>query len=180
MNMFILDLDVTKCAEYHANSHILKMVVETSQLLSTAHRLLDGEQYVGVSTSGRKAKRWKLNDSTSDSIVYSATHINHPCAVWVRQSKENYSFTYDLLVALCSEYTHRYGKIHKTFRTELGSILKDVPKNISTLGLTPFAQAMPDEYRHADAVTAYRAYYKHGKSHLHNWKNREVPDWISE
>ena len=56
MNIFILDLDVAKCAEYHTNSHILKMAVETSQLLSTAHRLLDGEQYVGVSKSGRKAK----------------------------------------------------------------------------------------------------------------------------
>lgn len=179
MNIFILDTDPKLAAVYHGNRHVLSQIKEICQMMSTAHRLLDGEQYVGFSKSGRKAKRWKLNDSTSDSIVYSATHINHPCAVWVRQSKENYTFAHNLLVALCSEYTYRYGKIHKTFRTELGNILKAVPKNIKSVGLTPFAQAMPDEYRHADVVTAYRAYYKHGKSHLHNWKNREVPDWIS-
>lgn len=179
MNIFILDLDVTKCAEYHVDKHTVKMITELSQILSTAHRLLDGEQYVGLSKSGRKAKRWKLNDSTRDSVIYSATHINHPCAVWVRHSKENYVYTYNLLVALCSEYTHRYGKVHKTFLTELGSILKDTPKNIRSVGLTPFARAMPDEYRHADAVAAYRTYYKHGKSHLHNWKNRNTPDWIT-
>lgn len=180
MNIFILDTDHTTCAQYHVNKHVVKMITELNQLMSTAHRILDGTPVQGFSKSGRKAKRWKLDDSTRDSIIYTATHTNHPCAVWVRKSKENYQWTYNLLVALCNEYTHRYGKIHKTFRTELGSLLSSPPSSIPAIGITPFAQAMPDEYKHTDAVTAYRQYYKHGKAALHSWKNRNTPDWINK
>jgi hypothetical protein len=172
MNIFILDLDHVKCAEYHVDRHNIKMITELAQLLSTAHRLLDGELYIGLSQSGCKVKRWKLNDSTRDSVIYSATHANHPCAVWVRESKENYEWTNALLVALCSEYTYRYNKTHKTFRTELGPLLSTPPVNIPSIGLTPFAQAMPDEHKKSDAVLAYREYYRKAKSHLHTWKNR--------
>lgn len=178
MNIFILDLDPSRCAEYHVDKHVVKMQLELAQLLSTAHRLLDGELYRGFSKSGRKAKRWKLNDANREATLYSATHINHPSAVWVRASKENYEWTYNLLVALSEEYTFRYGKTHKIFRTELGSLLSSSPVNIRSVGLTPFAQAMPDEHRRADSVEAYREYYRKSKVALHSWKKRSVPDWL--
>jgi hypothetical protein len=178
MNIFVLDLDHKKCAEYHVDKHVVKMQLELAQLLSTAHRLLDGELYQGFSQSGRKAKRWKLNDANREATLYSATHINHPSAVWVRQSKENYEWTYNLLAALSEEYTFRYGKTHKIFRTELGQVLSKTPDSIKSIGLTQFAQAMPDEHRRKDGVEAYREYYRKSKIALHTWKKRSVPDWL--
>ena len=76
MNIFILDRDHTKCAEYHVNLHVTKMQIELAQLLSTAHRLLDGEQYQGLSKSGRKAKRWKLNEANREATLYSLWHYS--------------------------------------------------------------------------------------------------------
>ena len=89
------------------------MILEYAQLLSTAHRVLDGNHIDGYSKTGRKQKRYVLSDNR-DSFLYSATHINHPSAVWVRKSRDNYTWLYQLLVWLCREYTYRYGKIHKT------------------------------------------------------------------
>lgn len=178
MNIFILDQDFDACARYHVDKHVVKMQLELAQLLSTAHRVLDGDLVVELSDSGRKVKRWKLNDSTREAILYSATHINHPCAIWVRQSKENYEWTRNLLVALSKEYSYRYGKTHKIFRTDLGDALKSCPDSIKSIGLTKFAQAMPDEFKHADAVEAYRRYYNGAKQRMHSWKKRDVPSWI--
>ncbi len=81
MNIFALHLEPKTCAEMHVDKHVVKMILEYSQLLSTAHRVLDGQQYVDDS-SGRRIKRWKLNNSfAGDSLLYKATHINHPSAM---------------------------------------------------------------------------------------------------
>ncbi len=117
------------------------MILEYSQLLSTAHRVLDGQQYVDDS-SGRRIKRWKLNNSfAGDSLLYKATHINHPSAIWARESKANYQWLAYLLVELCKEYTHRYGKVHKC--EEIGLVkwlVNCIPENIAT---KPFTQPTP-------------------------------------
>ena len=179
MNIFYLDSDPKLCAEWAVDSHCVKMILEASQLLSTAHRLLDGDMYIDAS-SGRKIKRWRLPDHR-DTDLYSATHINHPSAVWARESNNNYNWLWCYLYEHCKEYTHRYGKKHKVETSGLMNLLSQPPRNIPIAAKTQPPQAMPEEYRDAnDTVTAYRNYYKYGKAKLHSWKNRNPPAWIME
>jgi hypothetical protein len=89
MNIFYLHNDPKTCAEMHVDKHCVKMILEYAQLLSTAHRVLDGIQVVGLSKSGRKQTRYELSDNR-DGILYSATHINHPSAIWCRKGIVQY------------------------------------------------------------------------------------------
>jgi hypothetical protein len=109
--------------------------------------------------------------------LYKLTHKNHPCAIWVRSSKANYEWLYDLFCELCEEYTYRYGKVHMS-DTKLKEVLAFVPKNIPDVPMTDFALAMPDECKTEDPVESYRNYYKTHKSHLLAWTKRSVPDWV--
>lgn len=179
MNIFYLSNNVTKCAEQHVDKHCVKMILEYAQLLSTAHRLLDGQEIVGLSKSGRKAKRWELKDSR-EHILYSATHINHPSAVWARQSKDNYAWLCKLLDALCKEYTYRYGKIHKVEREGLLDALRVIPFGIPQhTTFTEPTPAMPDEYKViGSSVASYQRYYNGAKTRMFSWKNRVTPEWI--
>lgn len=177
MNIFYLSHNPKECAEYHVSRHISKMMIEYSQLLSTAHRVLDGQLTTITNSTGRKSKQYILNNIKND-ILYKSTHINHPSAIWVRESAENYQWLWNLTNEVSKEYTFRYGKIHKS--SLLLGTLKDIPKNISNKPFTQPAQAMPDEYKDNDSIIAYRNYYKHGKKHLHDWKNRNVPTFILE
>lgn len=185
MNIFYLDHDVKKCAQYHVDKHCVKMILEYAQLLSTAHRVLDGEKVITYETSIktgklRKKTRWKLIDENFDNAYYSATHINHPSAIWVRDSVQNYILLYDILCHLCEEYTHRYEKLHKIETSGLLTRLQKKPKNINYMKPRTFpTQAMPDEYKNPDTIVAYRNYYNGAKRHLHSWKNREIPHWIT-
>lgn len=164
----------------HVNKHVVKMILEYSQLLSTAHRLLDGTEGVGTSMSGRKKRIWILPDYRND-ILYSATHNNHPSAVWSRSSAENYQWLSELLTQLCGEYTHRYGKIHKCQATYLLQTLQKIPNNISSLPFTEPTPAMPDLYKVSnDSIQSYQNYYLETKSRMFFWKNRNVPDFISQ
>ena len=176
MNIFYLDHDVTKCAEMHNDKHVVKMILEYAQLLSTAHRVIDGVELTGLSESGRKKKFWTLGDSR-DYTLYKATHINHPSAVWVRQSDANYAWLYRLFGALMDEYTYRYDKKHAC--EKLSDALSYRPKNILKSGFTEPTPAMPDEVKIAgDSIASYRNYYINNKSHLANWKKRPVPNWF--
>lgn len=178
MNIFYIDTDPYKAAERMVDRHVVKMVLETSQLLSTAHRLLDGEEYVGKSASGRSARRWRLPDDR-ETILYSATHINHPSAVWCRQSNNNYTWLYCHFVGLLNEYTYRYGKTHKCAEPAFRQMLQSLPTNIPTGHLTPVTPAMAEEYLVGkDSLASYRNYYKQGKKHLHTWTKREMPEWM--
>lgn len=154
------------------------MILEYSQLLSTAHRILDGKQMIGKTKTGRNVKRWVLDDHR-ESVLYSATHINHPSAVWVRQSSENYIWLSNLLLCLCEEYTHRYGKTHKVEKDGLCYVLyKNIPKNIGKNGWSEPTPAMPDDVKIAnDSIKSYRNYYIKNKIHLAKWKNRSLPEW---
>lgn len=155
MNIFILDLDPELCAQYHCDKHVVKMILETAQLLSTAHHVLDGPR----------------------SDLYKPTHVNHPCAVWLRESVANYMWTYSLFRELSREYTYRYGKDHKSWIL-LGDILSSPPANIPDCGPTPMALAMPDKYKCPFPVHAYRDYYCGDKARMLKWTKRETPPWV--
>jgi hypothetical protein len=176
MNIFYLDHDVKTCAEMHVDKHCVKMILEYAQLLSTAHRVLDGTQSLCLSKTGRKQTRYVLSDER-EPILYTATHINHPSAIWVRQSDANYTWLFNMFVALMEEYTYRYGKIHACDR--LVDSLSDKPKNIKQGLFTQPTPAMPDEYKVAgDAITSYHNYYIGDKSRMFSWKNRETPAFV--
>lgn len=177
MNIFVLDKNPTVAAQRQCDRHVVKMILETAQLLCTAHRVLDGEEYVDPDAK-RKVKRWRLTNSYHDEMMYKVTHTNHPSAVWARESLQNYIWLYDHFDALSVEYEYRYGKKHLTW-IKLQDILSVTPKNIPNKGLTPFKLAMPDECKTEDAVESYRKYYI-TKQHAFNmtWKNREAPDWF--
>jgi hypothetical protein len=89
MNIFYVHPDPVICAQQHVDKHVVKMILEYAQLLSTAHRVLDGSISVGVSDKGRKKTSYKLADDR-DAVLYSATHLNHPSAKWARHSLANY------------------------------------------------------------------------------------------
>lgn len=155
MNIFYLHKLAELCAQMHVDRHVVKMILETAQLLCTAVWLSGGE------------------------APYKATHKNHPSAIWARTSKENWEWLRTLGLELCKEYKYRYGE-HKEHKTQ--KILENLvcPSNLSRLPFTPPPQAMPDEYKDKDTVLAYRKYYKYGKAHLHSWRRRGVPNWMEE
>lgn len=180
MNVFYLHADPGACARQHADRHVVKMILEYAQLLSTAHRVLDGVETVRVSAVGRKGKVLALSDAR-DGILYKATHINHPSARWVRHSICNYQWLFSLWTALLSEYTYRYGKVHASAR--LIDALRTPPAQISTT--EPFSapwRVMPEEYKEPRSTTdytvkSYRNYYNGAKTALFSWTNREPPRW---
>jgi hypothetical protein len=177
MNIFYIDHDPIKAAQGMVDKHVVKMILESAQLLSTAHRLLDGTQVEGTSKTGRKAKRWILHDGRQD-VLYLATHIHHPSAVWCRQSVENYSWLVEHFFALMHEYTHRYTKKHACFG-ELSFMLQSPPHKLKDYDWTNMPCAMADEYKISDdPLTNYRNYYKIGKATMHKWTNRQPPEWI--
>lgn len=158
MNIFVLDLDPFLAAHYANDRHCVKMILESCQLLSTAHHLL----------------------GDSSKITYKATHANHPCAIWVRRSSANYEWLVKHTMGLLDEYTLRYGKIHKC-DSILTPQLLDAPNRIPHGDLTPFALAMPDQYKvYDDPVTSYRNYYIGEKLSFSTWKHGITPSWISK
>jgi hypothetical protein len=178
MNIFYVDSDPEVAARNMVDRHVVKMILETAQLLSTAHRVIDGEEFVGQTQTGRKAKRWRLSGN-ADAIMYAATHINHPSAVWVRENSANYNWLYDHLLALGREYTYRYGRTHLTI-DKLKDILKDAPANIEqSKVMTKMPSCMDKQYIISlDPIINYRNYYNYGKTDLLRWSNRPPPKWI--
>ena len=155
MNIFVLDKDVNKCAKYHNDKHVVKMVLETAQLLCGVHHMTDSEL----------------------TIPYRLSHKNHPCSIWARKCIENYVWLCDFGIELANEYTFRYGKRHKC-QDVIEWCIENKPNLASYDELTPFALAMPDQYKSDCAVESYRKYYIMDKSHIANWKNRETPSWV--
>ena len=176
MNIFYLDNDVNTCAEMHVDKHCVKMILEYAQLLSTAHRVLDGTASTRLSKSGRKQQHYILADQR-EQVLYSATHINHPSAIWVRKSDANYVWLFRMFGALMDEYTYRYGKTHACER--LADALSHKPKNIPKGNFTEPTPAMPDDYKvSGDSIQSYKNYYLGDKTRMFSWKNRETPSWI--
>lgn len=147
MNIFYLSEDPNQAAKYMYNKHVVKMILESAQLLCTAHIISDGE--------------------TAD-VPYKATHKNHPSAIWARESVSNYIWLYDHMIALGNEYTRRYGKKHLTILKCSGALCK-APKNVTKIDLTPIPQCMPDQYKvPGNSVEAYWNYYEAEKVSVKN------------
>lgn len=182
MNLFILDKDPVIAAQQQCDKHVVKMIVESGQMLSTVHRMLDGQLVKRPSKSGRtQVKYYEHKDSTMESVLYKAVHFNHPCTVWSRESSANYEWHYQHFIALCDEYTHRYDKVHKT-DTQLRSVLKVLPQNIPHGSLTQFKLAMksnPECMFESDPVKSYRLFYQTKQARFSmDWTKRKVPDWF--
>ena len=153
MNIFVLHTNQRICAKYHCDKHVISQIKEYAQLLSTAHRVLDKNR----------------------NVLCEITHVNHPCAKWVRQCDANYQWLYLLLKELCKEYTYRYEKIHLYERNGLLNYLRKSPTNIRYGNLTQFALAMPEEHQTSSAVWSYRSYYAYAKKKLLQYKKRKLP-----
>jgi len=164
MNIFFLDENPKLCAQYHNNSHCIKMILETAQLLCSVHHVTDQEPT-------------KYRPSTVQ-VPYKLSHKNHPCAVWARQSLSNYLYLCELGLELGKEYTHRYGKRHKSIDVINWCIINK--PNIPDIGFTTPAMAMPDEFKVDSVVESYRNYYMGAKIDLASWKNREKPFWFGK
>lgn len=155
MNIFHIHQNPVIAAKAMTNKHIIKMTCESAQMLSTAHRILDGKFKIGLTKSGCKQQQWDHENIN----LYKATHVNHPSNVWVRESDSNYEWLYDHFIALSREYSSRYfGRVHGSAKL-LAHSLSVPPKNINYGPMTRMPQAMPVCYHCKDSIEAYRAYY---------------------
>lgn len=162
MNIFYLDKDPATCAKYHCDKHVVKMILESAQILCTV-----------------------INEKAGYQVTpYKSTHRNHPCTLWAGQSYENADWLVQLTYNLNTEFMYRFNHklSHKSWQ-----MLEDI--GISTLikvylpklgGTTPPALAMPEEYRSEDPVESYRLYYRLDKQHLLKYSKRERPDWLGD
>jgi hypothetical protein len=159
MNIFYLDRDPVIAAQMMCDKHVVKMILESAQMLSTAHRVLDGDNYA------------------NETGMYKLAHKNHPSTIWVRSSLENYVWLYEHMVALMKEYTFRYGKHHATERLLVP--LGGCPVTIPMVGFTDPPMCMPDYCKGDDTVLSYQNYYIVEKSGFATWKSRVVPEWFN-
>ena len=157
MNIFFLDENPTLSAQYHVDKHVVKMILETAQLLCSVHH---------------------VTEQVTEQVPYKLSHKNHPCAVWARQSLSNYLYLCELGLELGKEYTYRYGKRHKSIDVINWCIINK--PNIPDIGFTTPAMAMPDEFKTDSVVESYRNYYMGAKISLASWKNREKPFWFGK
>ena len=174
MNIFVLDNDAATSARMMCDKHVVKMILESCQLLSTAHHVLDGEP-LHVNTGKRKYKTYICTKKN----ICKSTMVNHPCTIWARETRSNYIWLWRHAYALCKEYTRRYNKVH-VMEQMLMDELYDPPVNIAKGKITPFAQAMPEQYKNANAVVAYRQYYINEKVRFAKWQYSEEPEWFTQ
>jgi len=181
MNIFVLDEDPVVSAQLMCDKHVVKMILESAQMLSTAQRVLDGVKEKRPSVSGKRiVDYWSLEDvaPATEKIIYKAVHVKHPCTLWTMESSHNYKWHWKHWKALCQEYTYRYGKTHAT-EDKLSFQLWIVPRNIERFrGLTELPQAMPDYCKRDDVVEAYQNYYRNEKARFAKWTKREVPHFM--
>jgi len=183
MNIFALSPVPEVAAKWHCDKHVPKMIVESAQMLSTAHRVLDGILDRRPSKSGKtRVKYWELEDDRED-ILYKAVHVGHPCTVWTMESHSNYKWHYELFKYLCKEYTHRYGKKHLSEKLLL-NVLKKTPKNIKKSYMTPYALAMgsnPECMDYDDPIGSYQNFYQTKQQRFSmKWTKREIPHWFKK
>ena len=163
MNIFVLDECPVISAQMQCDKHIVKMPLETAQMLcSVWHRHGQG-----------------------DKVPYREVHKNHPCTLWTGDSLLNYDWLWKHGMELCFEYTRRYNKIHKCQQVIMDLEVYQCPFAFPITDCsTPHPQCMPDEYKstelriHSNTVRAYRRYYVNDKKDIAKWeKSRPIPDW---
>lgn len=167
------------------------MIIEYCQLMSTAHRVLDGTEYTDLTANGRRIKRWRMDDSTMEQTLYKASHMNHPSAIWCRANKSNYSWLYHMWLHLLDEYNYRYGKRHSCEKL-MSSLYLD-PKNIPDGEFFAPTPAMPADSkvlaknpvpgRKYDSLLSYHKYYVLHKKSFASWSgkinSRNIPEWYA-
>jgi hypothetical protein len=160
MNIFYLHANPDIAARAMTDKHVVKMILESAQLLCTAHRVIDGEEFIQLSKSGARLKKWRHPDTALDELLYKSTHINHPSAIWARQSIENYKWLYTHFISLSEEYTRRYNKQHLSHKL-LGDVLAKPPTKLSQIAITPMLVAITDTNWHVEnnPLQSYRNYY---------------------
>jgi len=161
MNIFIVNQDPAQAARDLCDKHVVKMIVEGCQMLSTNHRIC-GSHVIYAPVN-----------------LYKASFANHPCTIWARESFDNYEWLARHTHELCMEYTRRYDKVHSCQQMAKWFMMHVVLPHGATDSLTPFPQAMPDQYRSTDAVVAYRKYYLGEKARFAKWNHGNPPSWFS-
>ena len=176
MNIFVLDTDIDKCAEYHVDKHIVKMPLEAAQMLCTNHWV---DKYLGYIPRKLTSEEWAVlkeaKKNEERDFPYLPTMYNHPCTIWARSSLDNYEWTHCYGNALGEEYRYRYGKQHKSV-----TVINQLPdiKRMERHGFTTFGLAMPDVLKDYDnPIQSYRDYYHLDKGTFASWSARERPPW---
>jgi len=180
MNVFVLDNNPRKAARQHCDKHVVKMIIESAQMLSTAHRMLDGTPERRPSSTGKTMQQYYVLPDSREDLLYKAVHKYHPCTVWTMASDKNYNWHWDLFNALCDEFIYRYKKVHATDQLLRGALLQ-LPKNIPNGPMTKFPLAMKSnpECMFDDPVKSYRAFYKTKQERFKMaWTRRQTPDWF--
>ena len=147
-------------------------------MLSTTHRYLDGYETYFFSKNGRRLRTWAHPHDADEggSILYRSTMINHPCTVWTRMSIRNYLWHCEHALELCREYTRRYDRQHGS-EVVIRWCSENIPNKLPFGSETPFAQAMPIQYKNECAIQAYRNYYIGDKVRIAKWSRSEIPHW---
>ena len=153
MNIFYLDKCPEKAAQLQYNEHVVKMILESAQMLCTAHHV----------------------HGNPDDVPYKQAHLNHPSTVWCRQGIPNYMWLYKHMIALGGEYTKRYGKTHLSY-TKCKDKVNLLPGGLAYSGLTKMPQCMPDKYKDKCSVQAYWNYYIGEKHVVANPKTEKIYD----
>lgn len=184
MNIFVLSFDPKDAAEQHCDKHVIKMILETTQLLYMCWSVCGQDnwrQYLEDQLQQNQTlKAMEQNNQKVNFKTYKCGkgHTNHPCSKWVRESKDNYVWLTKLGLALCDEKMHRWpnNKPHSCLG-HLEILSQNIPDNIPHVPQTPFALAMPNEYKIESCIESYRAYYNNDKRSMFKWTNRPAPEW---
>lgn len=185
MNIFILHEDPKEAAIMHCERHILKMIIEHTQMLATAYyHTIDIHRKKEIAENQEKVKKlfkgFPRKDEDGNDKPYAITHVNHPCTVWTRESLTNFNWLLDCTKYMCEEFTYRYGGKHSV--EFIIDWMYENPPKLKDIGLTEFAQAMPDVYKSDSATEAYRKYYAFKTTYMKvHWKLEErIPNWWND
>jgi len=181
MNVFVLHTDPVVAARMQCDRHVVKMTVESAQMLSTAHRMLDGEPSKRPSKSGKRMVPHFTLPDWREQTFYKAVHFHHPCTVWTMKSSENYFWHWRHFESLCKEYTFRYGKVHRS-EDLLLEALRRAPDNIpeGALSKWPLAMGAAPQCKTDDVVLSYRAFYQTKQERFKMvWSRRNIPEWFN-
>jgi len=161
MQIFILHKDVNINAQFYVDKHVVKILTELCQIISTVYRK-------------------NVPDSWIPDFIFKSTHEKHPCVLWCGKNISNFCYCIELAEALYNEYQYRYNKPEKHTRAkQIINYFKMVIPSLPCEPISPFAQAIPEQYKSDDAIESYREYYRKEKRHLFKWTKRPIPEWIN-
>lgn len=187
MNIFVLDESPILAARDHCNTHVVKMILESAQMLCTAH-WIGWQRMLKLDPTLKRADLMsRLNDAIDPQLrpPWKMTHVSHPCTRWAQRTWGNYMWLSWHGLALCDEYESRYGRVHKSREVHrwLNRVIPPTFESQASpvTGTTPFAIAMPDHFKlPGDPVGSYRSYYRGAKAGIAKWPDGKVPKWWAQ